>query len=49
MKAQIHVNQHVIRANKKDGRNHPPLTVKTYKANHYCYEVEINGPSKVVY
>ncbi len=49
MKAQIHVNQYVIRANKKDGRNHPPLTVKTYKANHYCYEVEINGPSKVVY
>ena len=49
MKAQIHVNQHVIRANKKDGRNHPPLTVKTYKLNEYAYDVQIDGPSKVVY
>jgi hypothetical protein len=49
MRAQIHVNQHVIRANKKDGRNHPPLTVKTYKSNEYARSVKINGPSTVVY
>ena len=49
MKAQIHVNQHVIRANKKDGRNHPPLTVKTYKSNEYAYDVQIDGPAKEVY
>ena len=49
MRAQIHVNQHVIRANKKDGRDHQPLTVKTYKSNEYARSVKINGPSTVVY
>jgi len=49
MKAKIHVNQHVIRANKKDGRNHPPITIKTYKSNEYVFSVKINGPSRMVY
>ena len=49
MKAQIHVNQHVIRANKKHGTNDPVITVKTSKSNIYTHEVKINGPSKVVY
>lgn len=49
MKSRIHVNQHNIRANKKDGGNRPVMTVKTYKDNIKCQEVQINGPSKVVY
>jgi len=49
MKTIIHVNQHVVRANKKYGANDPVLTVKTYKANRYAHSVEIVGPSKVVY
>lgn len=49
MKTIIHVNQHVIRANRKNGTNDPVLTVKTYKSNTYAHEVEILGPSKVVY
>lgn len=49
MKKIIHVNQHVIRANKKNGRNSPVITVKTYKSNDYVHEVEILGPSKVIY
>jgi hypothetical protein len=49
MKTIIHVNQHVVRANKKYGTNDPVLTVKTYKANRYAHSVEIVGPSKVVY
>jgi hypothetical protein len=49
MKTIIHVNQHVIRANAKNGTNDPALTVKTYKTNTYAHEVEIKGPSKVVY
>lgn len=52
-----HVNQHVIKANKKYGRHEAPLTVKVYasdklatvKENHYCHEVEFTGPSKLVY
>lgn len=49
MKTIIHVNQHAIRANKKNGTKNPVITVKTYKSNDYCQEVEIDGPSKVVY
>ena len=49
MKAKIHVNMHVIRSNKKNNADDPPLTVKTYKENRKAKEVSINGPSKVVY
>ena len=49
MKTKIHVNQHVIRSNKKNGEKKPVLTVKTYKSNTSAHEVEINGPSKVIY
>lgn len=49
MKKRIHVNQHNIRANAKDGGRRPVVTVKTYKDNYYGHEVTINGPSKVVY
>lgn len=49
MKTVIHVNQHVIKKNSKDGTDDPVLTVKTYKENLYAHEVVINGPSKVIY
>jgi len=48
-KTFIHVNQHVIRSNKKNERNDPVITVKQGSKNTYCHEVAINGPSKVVY
>ena len=48
-KTYIHVNQHVIRSNKKNNENEPVITVKQGSKNTYCYEVQINGPSKVVY
>jgi len=48
-KTFIHVNQHVIRANKKHNKNDPVITVKSGKDNTYCHEVEILGPSKVIY
>lgn len=41
MKKKIHVNQHVIRRNRKTGETEPPLTVKTYKSNDYANEVDI--------
>jgi hypothetical protein len=41
LKTIVHVNQHVIRANAKDGTNEPPLTVKTYKEGWYAHEVDI--------
>jgi hypothetical protein len=49
MRKYIHVNQHVIRANKKNGKNDPVLTIKEGKKNTYCHRVRINGPSEVVY
>jgi len=49
MKTIIHVNQHVIKANRKNDENNPVLTVKTYKDNRYAHEVEIKGSSKVYY
>lgn len=49
MKTIIHVNQHIIKANKKNKKNDPVLTVKTYKSNVYAHEVIIKGDSKVVY
>ena len=50
MKKRIHINQHVIRANAKNGTNDPAITVKTYKRNnYYANRVEIGGPSSVVY
>lgn len=49
MKTIIHVNQHVIKANRKNNETNPVLTVKTYKSNTYAHTVSINGPSKIVY
>ena len=48
-KTYIHVNQHVIRSNKKNNENNPVITVKQGRNNTYCHEVQINGPSKVIY
>ena len=49
MKTRIHVNQHHIRSNKTKGTDLPVITVKQGKTNTYCNEVEILGPSKVIY
>jgi len=42
MKTIIHVNQHVIKANAKNGTNDPVLTVKTYIGDEYV-RFEIQG------
>lgn len=53
MKTIIHVNQHIIKSNRKflaiGESASPPLTVKTYKENKAAHSVVIDGPSKVVY
>lgn len=49
MKTIIHVNQHNIRSNKTKGTDLPVITVKQGKKNTYCNEVEILGPSKIIY
>jgi hypothetical protein len=38
MKTVIHVNQHVIKRNRKHNSHDPVLSVKTYKQNVYGHE-----------
>jgi hypothetical protein len=50
MKKRIHINQHIIRHNLKNPDDmRPPITIKLHNANIKCYEVMIDGPSKLVY
>ena len=49
MKKIIHVNQHVIKSNRKHDKREPVLTVKTYKSNEYAHEVHIDGPCSIIY
>lgn len=49
MKKRIHVNQHVVKRNSKTGEREPVITIKEGRTNIYAHEVEILGPSKVVY
>jgi len=46
---RIHVNQHHIKANQRDGGSRPVITVKTYKSNDYAHEVIIKGESQIIY
>lgn len=48
---RIHINQHRIKANAKKppGEREPVITCKTYKDNTYAFELEIDGPCRVVY
>ncbi len=48
-KTYIHVNQHKIRSNKKNGTNEPVITIKKGTKNTYCHEVKVLGPSTVIY
>ena len=45
----IHINMHIIRDNHKTGARNPVITVKEGKSNRYAHNVQILGPSTVVY
>lgn len=49
MLTRIHVNQHVIKANRTTQNKKPVISVKTSKKTRYAHEVEIDGPAKVIY
>jgi len=46
---RIHVDQHTIRRNAKQGSDDPPISVKVSGGSMRCRSVEINGPSTVIY
>ncbi len=45
----IHINNHIIRYNKKHSTNFPTVRVQEGSKSRYCREARINGPSQVVY
>lgn len=47
MKTILHVCQHTIRRNRKQGTNDPPIIIRTYKGASRAHAVAINGPSFV--
>lgn len=49
MKRVIHVNQHVIKRNRKTGERVAPLTAKSYKDNTKASEIVVDGPCRIVY
>jgi len=46
---RIHVNQHIIRDNKKQNVRVPPLTIKWRGKTYAAANVDIRGVSRVVY
>lgn len=49
MRYIIHVNRQHIGMNAKDGGNRPVYTIKEGRKTTYAREVQIDGPSKLVY
>ena len=49
VKTIIHVNQHILRKNTKNGTSEPCLIVRNYREKRYTNGATITGPSKVVY
>ena len=47
--ARIHVNQHVIKANAKNGENNPIFTIKQGCKNTYAHNVKVIGEMELVY
>ena len=46
-KTYIHVNQHVIRSNKKNERNDSVITVKQGRKNDYCTKWLFSDPQRL--
>jgi len=49
IKTIIHINRNIIQANNKHGNTKPVCRVESGKQVRYCMEVEILGPSRMVY
>lgn len=49
MSVKVHINQHVIRANKINGANNPPVSIIRGSKVERAMEVSLVGPCKVVY
>lgn len=46
---RIHVNQHIVKANRKSGEREPVITIQTSKGPFTAKDIKIHGSSKVIY
>jgi len=46
---RLHVNQQIIRANRKTGGNDPPISIQTSSGVRRARTAVIDGPSTLVY
>ena len=46
---KIHIKQDNIRSNKTKENDLPLITIKQGSKNYYCNEIEVVGPSKIIY
>ena len=49
MKTIIHINRNVLQQNEKNGRTIPVVRIEQKGKVRYCMEVNIKGPSSMVY
>lgn len=49
MKKIIHINKNIIQQNAKNGKDEPVCRVEENGKIRYCMEVNIKGPSRMVY
>lgn len=45
----IHINRNIIQSNAKNNTKNPVVRVEENDKVQYCMEVEIKGPSRMVY
>ena len=45
----IHINRNIIQQNAKHGREEPVVRVEENGVVTYCMEVDIKGPSRMIY
>ena len=46
---RIHINRHVIAANRKTGAHEPPLSLVKRGKTHRAHAIDLLGPARVVY
>ena len=46
---RLHVNQHILRSNRKHGLADPPITIQTSRGSQRCRTARIMGESSLVY
>ena len=49
MTVRVHINRHIIAANRKSGERRPPITVMRGRVREYGSAVQLLGAARIVY